>query len=249
MIVTLILKYKFSFVIQTKFTFNLERDLDLLGQNKDLVYFMPIVSPGLEKDWEVFENHKTSSPLGRVIFLRDRLKEKFNGGVNGEPFIPGYHTVQDFENTLNLLKEYKIKSYNTYHLHFNDLVAKNFNDLGLDIEKIHYMNQDSEWKKILIQLIDLAKKYDILLGCPDFINSGEYQESSNTCCGLDVPNPCTFNIINWKKGMNFEKSWDGIGDYEQGKKIFQGDQKEFYSLKDIEKPKSSGSSFLDEMGD
>jgi hypothetical protein len=119
--------------------------------------------------------------------------------VNGEPFIPGYHTVDQFEDTLKLLKAYGIKSYNTYNLHLNDFVAKNLHQIGIYIEKIWYHNRDEEWRPILRQLIDLAQRYDIILGCPDFVNSGSYTEQSNTCCGVTVPIPCTFNLMTWKK--------------------------------------------------
>ena len=55
------------------------------------------------------------------------------------------------------------------------------------------------WKK---KLIDLSKKYDIILGCPDFANSGwDFKEQSNTCCGVHVDNPCTWNVITWKRIM------------------------------------------------
>jgi hypothetical protein len=90
-------------------------------------------------------------------------------------------------------------------------------------------------------LIDLAKKYDIVLGCPDFVNSGNYVEASNTCCGVEVDNPCRWNIIMMKKfllinGVTFEEAakmcWDGVGNYEEGLKSFKGENPNSYSLKD-----------------
>lgn len=239
--VKILLDRGFSFVLQTMFTDNAIRDDDLFLSRPDLVSFMPIVSPGLERDWELFEKKATTNPIDRIEDAARWQRLGFNVGINGEPFIPGHHTEKDFEEVLKLLKSNGIKSYNTYHLHYNDWVAKNFAALGLDVVKIWDMNQDAEWRKILRRLIDLAKGYDITLGCPDFINSGKYQEATNTCCGMNVPNPCTFNIINWKKrlaaGEGIEavlnKTWDGIGDLNMGSALIRGEKSGFYSLKDI----------------
>lgn len=232
-----------SAVIQTKCTQLLyDRDIDLLITGNELFSVMPIISPGLEKDWEILEYKKTTHPLTRLYHCREFMKYNINVGVNGEPFIPGYHTLEDFKNTISELKIFGIKSYNTYHLHFNDVIAKNLHTLGIDIEKIYYMNQDREWKKILVKLIEIAEMNDIILGCPDFVNAGRYQEQSNTCCGLDVPNPCTYNMIYWKKlYMKGEKdpdvlrdrTWDGVGDRELGEKLLRGGDPDYYGLKDI----------------
>ncbi len=229
-----------SFVIQTKCTELLMeyQGLIALAQVKNLIQIMPVISPGLEKDWEIFERKRTTNPIERIKHIR-----KYNQtGVNGEPFIPGYHTTKDFEDTLKLLKSYGIKSYNTYNLHLNDLVAKNIAELGLDIEKIWTMNKDQYWKPILQRLLRLADKYGIICGCPDFVNSGwKNWEKANTCCGLQVPNPTKFNTHNWKlmkqlgKCNRFilESTWDGIGDKEMGKSIIEGTDKDRYTLKDI----------------
>ena len=162
-------------------------------------------------------------------------------GVNGEPFIPGYHTVKDFEQTLLLLKKYGIKSYNTYNFHFTAFVAKRLHAIGIDIEAIWYNNQDTQWKKILRQLLEISKKHGIRLGCPDFVNSGmSWKEQANTCCGINVPNPCTFNTHNFKRLAQEGKSvleivditYDKSGDLTQGLKIIKGEPGDFYTLKD-----------------
>ncbi len=239
----LLKRLKWDIVIQTRFTENLKRDEDLFIPMKASI--MPIISPGLDRDWEILEMGKTTPPMMRIKHAVEFIRKGLNVGINGEPFIPGFHTIKEFEDIIKLLKKCKIKSYNTYNLHMNDWVAKNLHSIGLDIEKIWYMNQDEQWKKILPQLIDIAKKYDIILGCPDFVNSENYQESVNTCCGLQVSNPCTFNVITWKKEMLkkknplkvFKDSWDGVGNYEEGKELFEGKNSKMYSLKDIESKK------------
>ena len=56
-----------------------------------------------------------------------------------------------------------------------------------------------------------------------------------------IDNPCTFNIINWKKriaageGIDgvLNETWDGIGDLNMGAAIIRGEKSDFYSLKDI----------------
>jgi len=229
-----------STVVQTKNTEILKRDEDILLDMKDITV-MPVISPGMDKDWEILEKKSTTPPRDRLFFLYTINKKGVKIGVNGEPFIPGFHTLKDFEDALKLLKHYKIPSYNTYNLHMNDWVAKNLCSIGLDIEKIWKMNQDEEWKKILPKLIDLSKKYNIILGCPDFINSGKYRERANTCCGINVSRPTTFNVITWKRELLegkkservFRRSWDGVGDFDFGKKIFTEESNDkFYTLKE-----------------
>lgn len=210
-----------------------------LGPN---VTYMPVISPGLNKDWEILEKKGPTPPEERLKIAKKLEARGVSWGVNGEPFIPGYHTIDDFEEAVKLVKSYGGKSYNTYNFHFNDYVAKNLHAIGIDIEKIWYHNQDQQWKPILVQLIEIAKKHDIRLGCPDFVNSGPYVESCNTCCGLEVRTPCTFNVMGWKreilvKGRKdyaqiFMESWDGIGDYWHGVDLFLGDAKDMYTLKD-----------------
>ena len=239
----LLTRLDWSFVIQTKHTdvmMDYERRI-LKANSKNLITIMPIMSPGLEKDWEILEQEITTPPIERVKTVAELQKKGVPVGINGEPFMPGYHTIDDFENALKLLKKYKIKRYNTYNFHFNAFVAKKLHKIGIDIEKIWYYNQDEQWKKILPDLLALSKKYDIILGCPDFVNTGkDWIEKANTCCGIDVPNPCTFNTHYFKKykqeGLDnkdiFAKCYDGTGDANEGSEIIAGTCKNMYNLKD-----------------
>jgi DNA repair photolyase len=242
-IFSLFYEYDWSFVIQTKHTETMMRyEKYIMSCNKkQLVTIMPEISPGLEQDWEVFEMKRTTNPIQRLEHVKYLQSNGVNIGVNGEPFIPGYHTEKDFETALKLLKQYNIQSYNTYNFHFNAFVAKRLHSIGIDIEKIWFYNQDNEWKKILVKLLDLSKKYNIRLGCPDFVNTGpNWVEKANTCCGINVPNPCTFNSHRFKqlkqKGYSDEdilkETWDGSADYLMGKAVLQGTTKKFYTLKD-----------------
>lgn len=239
------IKMDWSLVIQTRFTENMliQNEKDILQSPKGLITVMPVISPGLDRDWEEFERGRTTPPLKRLEHLRRLKKRGINVGVNGEPFIPGVHRIRDFMATLRLLKEYGIPSYNTYNFHFNDYVAKQLHfNTSVDIEKIWYYNQDAQWKKILVRLLKAADAYGIKLGCPDFVNTGiAYHEPANTCCGINVPNPCTYNTHHWKKeiqcGCNnacrlVKNTYDGSGDLEEGKAIINGTSKGFYSLKD-----------------
>lgn len=234
-----------SFVIQTKCTDTLKDYEGFLveAHKKELVTVMPIISPGFDRDWEVFEHELTSHPSNRLQYLK-YLKTKYGipVGVNGEPFIPGYHTIEDFENMMPLLRKYNVTSYNTYNFHFNDFVAKRLaENTDLDLVKIWEGNQDKNWAPIQRQLIEIAKANDIVLGCPDFVNSGpEYYQDCNTCCGINVPKPTTFNAHEWKrqlqKGVDpdviLATTWDGVGDYELGEKVMYGRTKQMYTMAD-----------------
>lgn len=241
-------KLRWTHVVQTRFTNILEESAGEAirrAAKLKLITLMPVISPGLEKDWELLERKKTPPIDSRLDQIKKWVDKGIPLGVNGEPFIPGVHTPTDFENTLKRLKLVGVKSYNTYNFHFNPHVAKRLVDVpGIDIEKIWYYNQDAQWYPVLQKLLDLAKKYDILLGCPDFVNTGwDWEEPVNTCCGLHVQNPCTFNTHHFKKlkqqGFSDEcilkKTWDGSGDYQTGESIIKGTCKENYSLKDIKK--------------
>jgi len=242
-IFNLLIRLNWSFVIQTRFMHNLKKYEKYIFRafDKNLITIMPVISPGGEKDWEILERKRTTSIAERLKYSNFLIRKGIPLGVNGEPFIPGYHTIYDFENILKLLKDHCISSYNTYSFHFNAFVAKRLHKIGIDIEKIWYYNQDKEWKKILEKLIDLSKKYNIKLGCPDFVNSGKnYIEPSNTCCGINVPNPITFNTHYFKKykqkGFSTEKiiqlTDDNSGDMELAKKIIDGEKCDFYTLED-----------------
>ena len=239
----ILIKHNWTFVIQTMNTDVLMEYERLIGLalDRDLITVMPVVSPGLDKDWEILERKATNPPAERLSDLSELMDIGVPGGVNGEPFIPGFHTVKDFEDTLILLKEYGINRYNTYNFHFNEFVAKRLHEIGIDIEKIWFYNQDKQWKPILQKLLALAKKYDIILGCPDFINTGpDWVEQANTCCGIDVPNPCTFNTHIWKKMaqekkldmISFSKTNDGSGNWKEGHKVAFGKSSAFYTLKE-----------------
>lgn len=238
-------KYNWTFVIQTRFPKNalvLAHDSIEKAHHQGLVTLLPVMSPGLERDWEVFERKRTDSIPERLKVMKWAVKKRIPIGVQGEPFIPGFHEVKDFEDTLKLLRDIGIHRYNTYNFHFTPFVAKRIANLpGVDIEKIWRLNQDRYWKPILQNLINLAEKYNFILGCPDFVNSGRgHKERANTCCGIDVPNPTTFNTHYFKaaaqSGLSSEEievqTWDGSGNLEQGRKIIKGDPGDFYTLRD-----------------
>lgn len=239
----LLIQNNWTFVIQTRFThimMDYERWI-MRAHNRGLITIMPVISPGIEKDWELLERKRTTNPLIRMKDAQYLISNGVPVGVNGEPFIPGFHTEKDFEHTLLLLRHYGIKRYNTYNFHFNAFVAKRLHAIGVDVEKIWFYNQDKQWKKILANLLELAKKYNIILGCPDFVNTGkDWIEPANTCCGIDVQNPCTFNSHHFKlckqKGMTNKQiiaaTNDGTGDYEEGLKIIEGKNSKMYTLKD-----------------
>ena len=234
-------KLKWSYVIQTRCTELMMEYEEWLLQSSSLVTVMPVISPGLSKDWQLLERKRTTHPRFRLKTLKHLSNNGLNCGVNGEPFIPGYHTVTDFERAVRLLKEYGVKSYNTYNFHFNAFVAKRLHAIGIDIERIWYYNRDQYWRPILQQLLDIAKKHDIRLGCPDFVNTGpDWYEKANTCCGIDVPNPCEFNSHHWKwliqEGHDpqyvFDRTNDGIGNPDEARKIITGEECDFYTMKD-----------------
>ena len=231
-----------DYVLQTRFTENLENDIDMILKTLN-VTILPIISPGWEKDWEIFEKKLTSNPNERLKFASFLNKKHINVGINGEPFIPGFHTEKNFEDSVKRIKAEGIKSYNTYNFHFTPFVAKRLASIEIDIEKIWFYNQDENWYVILQNLIDIAKKYDIILGCPDFTNSGwNYVQNCNTCCGVSVKNPLLFNTHNWKRIkqlMNktdeeiLEETWDKVGNLEMGKKILTERSKKIYTMEDI----------------
>ena len=235
---------EWSFVIQTKFT-EIVRDYEptlRAAARAGLLWVMPVISPGWNKDWALFERRRTTHPdqrLADAVYLRDEVGAHI--GVNGEPFIPGYHTVKEFEETLDRLRAVGITRYNTYNLHLNDHVAKRLVAIGVDLERVWTMNQDAYWRPIQQQLIAAAAARGMILGCPDFVNSGwSNQQVSNTCCGLDVPNPCTFNAHEWKRRLQrgfaaedvLRDTWDGVGDWNEGASIVRGTAVDLYTMTD-----------------
>ena len=234
-----------SYVVQTRFPGNLLADEDVFsrdrfGGNKALITIMPVISPGAERDWETFERKRTTPIDKRLRLCRRWIRAGYEVGVNGEPFIPGFHTVREFRDMLRRLKSHGIPSYNTYNFHWNDYVAKRLDDIGVDIERIWYHNRDVHWKPILQQLLAAAKREGIRLGCPDFVNTGwRWKEEALTCCGINVQNPSTSNTHFWKlrlqEGETPEEileDWNGIGDRETAGKILRGDKCDFYTMRD-----------------
>lgn len=240
----ILVKLEWTYVIQTKFLSNVLPDEDIMSEARDrnLLQIMPIITPGAENDWEILERGRTTPIPRRLRIIQRLVKKGYTIGVSGEPFIPGHHSPQQFKDTLKRLKDVGIKSYNIYNLHFNDHVAKRLHSVGLDIERIWHYNQDKNWHPILQELLDIAKKENIILGCPDFVNSGwDWKEQVNTCCGLHVQNPSLYNSHHWKlliqEGVSREKipdrTWQGVGDKEIGEKIIWGETCEFYTMKDV----------------
>jgi hypothetical protein len=239
-----LIQLEWSYVIQTRFLGLLYMEEGLLAQADKLggLTIMPIISPGAESDWEVLERGRTTPVPERFKLMAQWVKRGFKVGVNGEPFIPGYHTVEQFRDMLKRLKSVGVHSYNTYNLHMNDHVAKRFVEIGLDIERIWEMNQDKHWRPIQRELCRIADEEGMVLGCPDFVNvEPGWRQRSNTCCGVTVPNPSKFNTHWWvhriQQGRSkvevLEGTWEGVGDYDKGKQIVMGeDGCEFFTLKD-----------------
>lgn len=234
--------FQWETVVQTKFTHNLMEYVDILIDMKGFITVMPIISPGFDRDWELLERSRTGHPQDRLDDLKQLKKFGLSIGINGEPFIPGFHTVQEFEEMMKRLKSYGFDRYNVYNFHFNAFVAKRLHSINVDIERIWFYNQDVNWRPILQELLDIAKKYDIILGCPDFVNSGVgYVQRCNTCCGIDVKNPCTFNTHTWVRMIQdghdldyiLENTWDGVGDYESGKEVLMGSSDKFFTISDV----------------
>jgi len=243
-LVRVLTEERWTFVIQTRFTgVMMETAMEEIksAHFRRLLQVMPVVSPGLDRDWEVLERGRTTPPrlrLSHLSFLRD---VGVPYGLNGEPFIPGYHTVEDFKSTMQLLRDHGIDRYNTYNFHFNAFVAKRLHAIGVDIERIWYHNQDEQWRPILAQLLQLGETYGVRIGCPDFVNSGKaHREPANTCCGLDVPRPCTYNAHTWKRMLQEGRdpqeilagTWDGVGDQEEGRRIMEGTTDKMYTMHD-----------------
>jgi DNA repair photolyase len=248
-----LLSHGFSIVVATKFPTRAKRDYSMFREYRSLVSIMPIISPGWGADWAKLEGGRTERPDSRLEAAVWWAAEGFNVGVNGEPFIPGFHTEDEFRVAVKRIRRAGIRSYNTYNLHFNDWNMKALHAAGVDVEKINDLNRgrapeldlaDDDWPQILPRLIKIAQDEGIVLGCPDFVNSGAYTEPSevNTCCGLRVPNPCTMNFITWKRmraqGLSdsaiLGNSYDGVGDSEEAAELLKGDVKNLYTLKDVQ---------------
>ena len=244
-IIEILIELDWPFAICSRYQANMERDEDLFLKGGDNVHILTEITPGAEADWELFERERTT-PVEDRMRLSERWKKKgIKVGVRGEPYIPGYHTLKQFKDTLKRLKSHGLNSYNIYNLHINEYTIKRFYDLGLDIEKIWTLNQDEHWAKLQKRLCIIAQGIGITLGCPDFVNVPKnWYHSVNTCCGLTVKNALTFNTHNWrnlklrgKKAWTIlAETWEVIGteqDIEQAKAIVNGKQSnQYYTFKD-----------------
>lgn len=242
-ILRILIDLRWTFAIQTRFLHNLKMDEDLLTEahSLNLLTLIPIISPGAEQDWKILERGRTTDIKSRLSILQKWVHKGWNIGVNGEPFIPGYHTVEQFRSIIQRIKSVGVVSYNTYNLHFNDYVAKRLHSIGVDIQKIWEMNQNKNWRRIQVQLCCVAEEEGIRLGCPDFVNTGKnWKERANTCCGVNVPNPSKFNTHWWKmflqKGYSVDtvvsKTYEGIGDKRLAMKILRGIPCNNYTMRD-----------------
>lgn len=248
----ILLELNWPYVIQTKCMGLLMGYEETIVASAKCATILPIISPGAEMDWEVFERKRTTPISDRFKCLKRLKRQGVRVGVNGEPFIPGFHTVKMFEDMIKRLKKHGIKSYNTYNFHFNAFVAKRLAAIGIDVEKIWAMNQDRRWKPILRQLCDVAEKHNIILGCPDFVNvRPDWTNKTNTCCGIDVESPTTYNAHTWRNMLLagksveeiVEKTWDGVGNYDEGIRVLTGKAKGMYTMVDaglIEKEGEKG---------
>lgn len=235
-------RLNWSTKLETKTTdFMLDGYLRHLHPSKDVITVT--VTCGLDRDYKAFEPSSLPTPEQRLVALQNAAQLGFQVGVIAEPFLPGWHTVEDWKTFLTALRDHGIGRANVYHAHLNAFVLKRLNDIdGVDVEKVWEENQDDRWKPILLEIIELSKQAGIILGCPDFVNSGGYREPCNTCCGVDVVNPTSFNFITWKNTAldngsvdwaAAERSWDGIGDRELGQKVFNGEATDFYGWKEL----------------
>ena len=240
-----LISQSWPFLICSKYISNAERDTDLFLKAKNLFTFLVEITPGAEKDWEVFERKRTTSIQNRLAIAKKWKSRGIRIGIRGEPFIPGYHTPEQFRDILKRLKSYGLNSYNTYNLHMNDYTIKRLLDIKLDIEKIWIYNQDNKWRPIQQKLCQIADEENIILGCPDFVNTGKrWVSKTNTCCGVDIPAAFTFNTHIWKillqKETEVEKilqdTWEEIGTEEDRKTaevIMRGRDRKFYTMGDI----------------
>lgn len=239
-----LIQLKWSFVICSRYTQIARLDESLFRKAGKLCTFLIEITPGGESDWELFERKRTTPVKDRLETAQRWIRQGIHIGIRGEPFIPGYHTVQQFRDMLRRLRAYGIKSYNTYNLHLNEYTAKRLLDIGLDIEKVWEHNQDRLWKPIQQKLCQIADEEGVVLGCPDFVNVPyKWKSRTNTCCGVNVPNPFTFNTHFWRrlvqkkvdKQQVIEKTWEGIGKDEDRRKartIMFGRSKHHYTMAD-----------------
>jgi len=192
-------------------------------------------------DWALLEGKRTPDPEERLRGLGRMARVGVPVGVITEPFIPGHHTTEEWVDLVRRGKEQGIFRFNVYNLRLTPFVVKRLLGAGLDVEAIWEANQDGRWRPVLRDILEASKRLGVIVGCPDFVNGGDYVFPANTCCGVDVKNPCNFNIINWNKtGLingkvtlrDFLDSWDGVGDFSEGKRQFLGQDPKKYHLGD-----------------
>lgn len=195
------------------------------------------ITVGMDDDWNLFERRLTPSPSERLRRLGEYAAEGYQVAVTTEPFIPGYHEIKQFFDLVELAQSLGINRFNAYNLQLTPFNVKRLIELGLDMERIWDFSQDELWKPILQELLSI----DAIVGCPDFANAGGFVPGANTCCGVDVENPCTFNSVNWRRIAmlegevtwdDFRGSWDGVGDYSLGVALFTGEAGGYYTLAD-----------------
>jgi len=241
----ILIELEWPVVVCSRYQENMERDEDLFLEKN--IHLLTEITPGGEADWELFERKRTTPIEDRLQITRRWQRKGIKVGVRGEPYIPGYHTLDQFRDMLKRLKSYELKSYNTYNLHINEYTIKRLCLIGLDIEKIWTLNQDKYWKTTQKELCKIADEVGVTLGTPDFVNvPTDWTQTTNTCCGIDVCNALTFNAHNWRtllldpKGFSskgiLSRTWEGIGtqdDIDQAELIVLGKpSKEYYTFKD-----------------
>lgn len=234
-----------SYVVQTKFpTLLVDRDYDRLLASQGRATVMIEMSPGLDWDWEHLEGKLTDHPQERLEAAARLRNLGVNVAFNGEPFVPGLHTPDLFRAALRAVKSVGVNSYNTYFMHINDYNLKAMNAAGVDIEAVWRGTQDGTWGPIHRELIAIAQEEGVALGCPDFLTSREYIQEANTCCGMSVPNPSTFTVMEWKRlwlrGIRdiddiIARTWDGVGDLDEARAILSGKRPDVFSITDLEK--------------
>jgi len=222
------------------------KNTDIMLEYQDVLVDMgaiitTTVLSGLEKDWELLEGKRPPPPRDRLDALMEFKSRGCQVAVVTEPFIPGYHMISQFDELMGELEARGIDRANVYNLRMTPFVMKRFAEADMDIELIWEMSQDWSWKEILMELLEVGEKRGIKLGCPDFVNAGKFHAQTNTCCGVDVSNPCTFNIVNWRnigvrKGFitveDLKETYDGVGDWIEGLDLFMGDDDKKYTLAD-----------------
>ena len=191
-------------------------------------------------------DHRAFAPRSAEPLFLFRLAQEFRRrghrvSVITEPFIPGYHTVEQWADFLDMVADYDLDAVNLYNLHFNDFVAKRiFDKPGVDIERVWMENEDEPWRRTLAQLIEIADAKEISLGMPDFVNSGRYLERFNTCCAVDAVNPLVYNYPTFKRHIlttgslsleDLHSMFEGIGPPPE--ELFEDSKADHYGFRDM----------------